>query len=185
MEDVHKKVLLGALAVGVVGAGVFWATSASAKGLTGVAYVLQMFRTKSYKVLPSTPDMPMVEPQFDAPGPTLLSWAIAEQKKGRAVLVPAGYYAGTMAVSPSQIVSLDQRLANFFSQSGLFKVLPKVDESGASTGADPAPGEFPWEKVAIGAAVLGVLGGGAYYLNKSKSGVSDDYVRQLVAARPY
>lgn len=194
MDDRQKKMFLGALALGVVGAGVLWAGSASAKALTGEAYVLQMFRSKTYKVVSVPPDQSVVEPVYDGSGPTLMEWAIAEQRKGQLILVPVGYYSGTMAVSPSQILSVDQRLGGFIVQSGLFKVLPS-QVAKTSTGA-AGESEFPWGTVAIGVAALGVVGGGAYYL-KTKSEeqamapvsetdrIAEAYLRQLRAAGSY
>lgn len=194
MDDRQKKMLLGALALGVVGAGVLWAGSASAKGLTGEAYVLQMFKTKTYKVVSIPPDQSVVEPVYSGSGPTLMEWAISEQKKGQLILVPVGYYSGTMAVSPSQILSVDQRLGGFIVQSGLFKVLPS-QVAKTSTGAE-GDSEFPWGKVAIGVAALGVVGGGAYYfkaMSEEKAmapasetdRIAEAYLRQLRAAGNY
>ena len=196
MEERQKKFLFGAIAVGVVGAGVLWARSASAKGLTGEPYVLEMFKTKTYRVVSIPPDQSVVEPVYSGTGPTLMEWAISEQKKGQLILVPVGYYAGTMSVSPSQILSVDQRLGGFIVQSGLFKVLPsQVQKPKTSTGAMGEP-EFPWAKVALGVAALGVVGGGAYYL-KARSDeqaaapvsetdrIAEDYLRRLRAAGSY
>lgn len=175
--ETNKKVAVGLAALGVMGAaGLYYAKSAAAKAVSGEPYVLQMIKTVGYRVLPvsASTEMSMVDPDTSSKGPKLYDWIVAEQKKGRAVLIPAQYYQGTMSASPTQIVSVEQRLGAAMTALGIFKVAPSLvaaPKVGAAivTGADAAqqgPLIPTVGQLAVGAAVAAVAIGSTVYIFK-------------------
>lgn len=101
-------------------------SSSAAPATTGEPFVREMMGKVSYRKLSiAVASMDMVEPMESSTGPRLIDWVRSEQARGRAVLVPAGYYSGTMNVSPSQIVSTDEATSSALEQLGVFKKLPK------------------------------------------------------------
>jgi hypothetical protein len=173
--ETNKKVAVGLAALGVMGAaGLYYAKSAAAKAVSGEPYVLQMLKTTGYRVLPiaASNEMSMVEPDPSSKGLKLYDWVAAEQKKGRAVLIPAQYYQGTMSASPSQIVSVDQRFGAGMTALGIFKLAPSLVTPAVKTGdafavgATSAPNVPSSKQLAIGAAVAAVAIGSTVYVFK-------------------
>lgn len=127
MEASTKKVGIVAAALAAFGAVTFAVGRLFAKPTGGEPFVLKMMKTVGYRPLPvAVPDMPMVEPDPTSKGPRLIDWAAAEQKKGRAVMVPSIYYQGMTTGSPSQIVSIDPRMEPALSVLGTFKKLSTI-----------------------------------------------------------
>lgn len=172
--ETNKKVAVGLAALGVMGAaGLYYAKSAAAKAVSGEPYVLQMLKTTGYRVLPiaASNEMSMVEPDPSSKGLKLYDWVVAEQKKGRAVLIPAQYYQGTMSASPSQIVSVDQRFGAGMTALGIFKLAPSLVVAAKTgdafaVGAAPSPSVPSAMQLGIGAAVAAVAIGSTVYVFK-------------------
>ena len=166
--DNNKKVLIGLGALGVVGATVLFASNAFAKPLSGDAFVLKMLKTVGFKKLPAgPPGIVLVDPNpNDTTGQKLYDWVVSEQKSGKSVLISEGYYKGTMAVSPSYLVSCDARFASFYMTISGFKVLPTYEpatQTGAMVlvGAEGTPPQtMELYKAAGVAGVAGLLLGG-------------------------
>lgn len=170
MDDRRKKMLLigGAATIAAVGIGVLWSSSAKAASLKGEPYVIAMIKMYGYEtVITTTPDMPTIQPDVASKsGPKIIDWIDAEQKKGRAVVIPAGYYQGTMNVSPSQIMSIDPMLGSVFEASGVFKICKPVstyitkklvDSTGGEDASSTKTAPFDWKRFALGTAGVAAI----------------------------
>lgn len=170
MDDRRKKMLLigGAATIAAVGIGVLWSSSAKAASLKGEPYVIAMIKMYGYEtVITTTPDMPTIQPDVTSKsGPKIIDWIDGEQKKGRAVVIPAGYYQGTMNVSPSQIMSIDPMLGSVFEASGVFKICKPVsayitkklvDSTGGEDASSTQAAPFDWKRFALGTAGVAAI----------------------------
>lgn len=179
MDDRRKKVLLvgGAATLAAIGIGVLWTSSAKASSLKGEPYVIAMIKMYGYETVVTTaPDMPVIQPDVTSKsGPKIIDWIDAEQRKGRTVVIPSGYYQGTMNVSPSQIMSVDAALGPVFEASGVFKVCKPVagymtkkssDSTGAESASAAGAAPFDWTRFLIGTAGAAAITYGAVKLVK-------------------
>lgn len=128
-----KKIAVGVGAV-VLGAGlVMYARDAWGMEIGA------LLRTSGYAKAPNVLDYASAIDvvTLESGKPTALSWCEAEQKKGRAVLVPRSMYEGRLPKPgyPSSIISVPQDRVPAATKNGLYAVLGPV-QTAPKTGAD-------------------------------------------------
>lgn len=91
MEDRQKKLLIGAVALGVLGAGVFWASTASAALPKTIPELLDRTHTENLTIPPSmfSGKAALLRPDAVAGSPTGKMWVKARQAEGLEVYISA------------------------------------------------------------------------------------------------
>lgn len=147
--ETWKKVALGVGAAGLVTGILLYAREARAVELG------TLLRTSGYYEVPVSSALSYARAidvvTLESGKPTALDWCLAEQKAGRAVLVPRSMYEGRLPKPgyPSSIMSVPQEKVEASTKSGLYVALPPATPAAPKTGDDGSSTEMTEEEAKL------------------------------------